>query len=259
VNEVLSLKRVWLLIRSDCITDYRSFLLTSAALAALMLLASMFTVAQGGETGGFYVPWYTGMLLIWGSIVASFSFRELHDKTKNEAYLSLPASALEKTLARLFRAMIAFFVFLLVFLTATSAIIEGINWLVFGRANGVFNLTDAAVWQPVGMFVVSVSLYFLGAAWFRRLHFIKTWVTLTAILIALMCFAAVIVRLVFGDFENLQVSIPAGSFRNYYLAHEGLFDACLVVLRLLGLFVLPVFCWWVAWLRVRETEVSHGV
>jgi len=259
VNEVLSLKRVGLLFRSDCIADYRSLLLTSAALAAVMLLASMFTVAQGGETGAYYVPWYMGMLFIWGPIVASFSFRELHDKTKNEAYLSLPASALEKTLARLLRATIAFFVFLLVFLTVTSAVIEGINWLVFGRANRVFNVVDAAVWQPVGLFVVTVSLYFLGAAWFRKLHFIKTWVTSTAILIALMCFAAVIVRLVFGDFDNLSVSIPGDAFRDYYLAHEGLFDACLAALYVLFFFVLPVFCWWVAWLRVKETEVSHGV
>jgi hypothetical protein len=25
------------------------------------------------------------------------------------------------------------------------------------------------------------------------------------------------------------------------------------------LYLLPPFCWFVAWLRVRETQVSHGV
>jgi hypothetical protein len=24
-------------------------------------------------------------------------------------------------------------------------------------------------------------------------------------------------------------------------------------------FALPVFCWFVAWLRVTETQVSHGI
>ena len=24
-------------------------------------------------------------------------------------------------------------------------------------------------------------------------------------------------------------------------------------------FVLPLFCWFVAWLRVTETQVSHGI
>jgi hypothetical protein len=85
---------------------------------------------------------------------------------------------------------------------------------------------------------------------------------LTAIPIALMCFAAIIMNLVFGDLNLSEMSIPGDAgdaFENYYRAHEGLFDACLVVLRVLLFFVLPVFCWWVAWLRVKETEVSHGV
>jgi hypothetical protein len=260
VSEVLSVKRLWLLIRSDLVGDYRSLIMVCATLAGIMLLASMLTVAQGNQVGGYYTPWYMGMLFIWGSINASYAFRELHDKTKNEAYLILPASALEKTLARLFRVTIAFFVFLLVFLTVISAVIEGVNWLVFGRANGIFNVAEPSVWQPVGVFLVTVSLYFLGAAWFRRLHFVKTALTLTVIAIGLMCFGALIFGLVFGDFSEMsEPSIPGSAFRSYYLAHEGLFDALQSLVGILYFIGLPIFCWWVAYLRVKETEVSHGV
>jgi hypothetical protein len=38
-----------------------------------------------------------------------------------------------------------------------------------------------------------------------------------------------------------------------------LFDALLVTLKILYFVGLPLLCWYVAWLRVKETEVSHGV
>ena len=267
MTEILDMRRLWLLIRGDLISDYRTLGITAAALAALMLLSSMYTVSQFGESDSYYAFWYFAMLFVWGAILASFSFRELHDKTKNEAYLLLPASPLEKMLARLLRATVGFFVFLLIFLTVTSAIIESANWLLFGRRNGLFDPSLGVVWWPVGHFIVCVSLYFLGAAWFRKLHFVKTALTLMAIPIVLSIFAGFILNIVFGpedfrqlgaDSEQLGVDWERGLY-NYYLAHQGLFDALLGLGRITYFFALPAFCWFVAWLRVKETQVSHGV
>ena len=257
MNEVLNPRRLWLLIRSDLVADYRTDAIVCGTLTAVMLLISMFTVAQGNETSTYYLSWYYGGLFIWSPIVASFSFRELHDKARNEAYLLLPASALEKMLARLLGTTVVFFLFLLIFMSVASALIEGINLLVFGRRNGLFNASHEAVWAPVGHFLVVVSLYFLGAAWFRKLHYIKTALTLTVIPIGLICLAAFVAWMVFDGSGSFQISEREG--RSFYLAYRGLFDALLVALQILYFVVVPLFCWYVAWLRVKETEVSHGV
>jgi hypothetical protein len=222
-----------------------------------MLIVSMITVLRSGETEDFYLPWYFGGLFIWGPIAASFSFKELHDKARNEAYLLLPASSLEKMLARLLQATIVFFVFLVIFMTVASTLIESINFLVFGRRNGFFNASQEAVWAPVGHSLVVVSLYFLGAAWFRKLHFLKTALTLTALPIAFACFAVLGLRLVVGSYSGIQ--IDGDDAYNFYLAHRGVLDALLGALKILYFVGLPLFCWYVAWLRVKETEVSHGV
>jgi hypothetical protein len=253
----LSPRRLWLLMRGDFVADYRPLLIICGAITATMLIFSLITVAQAGETATYYVPWYYAGLFIWGSILASYSFKELHDKARNEAYLLLPASALEKTLARLLRVTVVFFVFLLVFATVASALIEGINWLVFGRRNGLFDASHEAVWAPVGHFIVVVSLYSLGAAWFRKMHFIKTALTLTAVPIGLGCFAALIAWLVFDGARGFQLG--ERELYNFYRAHEGVFDALLATLRILYFIGLPIFCWSVVWMRVKETEVSHGV
>lgn len=258
MNQTLDLRRVWLLIRGDFVADYRPLLITSATLAALMLIGSVWRVVQefGGPGASYYLPWYFGTLFIWGAIVASSSFAELHDKTRNEAYLLLPASALEKTVARLFRATIAFFVFWVLFLTLSSLVIEGFNWFVFGRRNAFFPPSLEVVRASAGHFLVLASVYFLGAAWFRRLHFVKTALTLTAIPVAAICLVALVMKLISG---SLSLQLTQGELYGFYLAHQMLLDTLLVLLQLTYFVVLPIFCWVVAWLRVKETEVSHGV
>jgi hypothetical protein len=257
VSEVFNLRRLWLLLRGDFVADWRVDAIVCGTLTAVMLIVSMITVFQGGETDNFYLSWYFGGLFIWGPIAASFSFRELHDKARNEAYLLLPASALEKVLARLLQATIVFLAFLLIFMTIASALIESINLLVFGRRNGLFDASHEAVWAPVGHFLVGVSLYFLGAAWFRKLHFLKTALTLTALPIMLSCFAAAVAWMVFKGTSGFHLG--EGEVYNFYVANRGLFDGLLTTLKILYYVGLPLFCWYVAWLRVKETEVSHGV
>jgi hypothetical protein len=257
VSEILNLRRLWLLLRGDFVADWRVDVIVCGTLTAVMLIVSMITVVQGGESEDFYLPWYFGGLFIWGPIAASFSFKELHDKARNEAYLLLPASTLEKVLARLLQATILGFAFQLIFMTIASALIESVNWLVFGRRNGLFDASHEAVWAPVGHFLVVVSLYFLGAAWFRKFHFIKTALTLTALPIALMCLAVLVLRLTFDGFHG--ENFDGGVFYNYYMANRALFDALLAALKILYFVGLPLFCWYVAWLRVKEAEVSHGV
>jgi hypothetical protein len=257
VSEILKLRRLWLLLRGDFVADWRVDVIVCGALTAVMLIVSMITVLQGGEREDFYLPWYFGGLFIWGPIAASYSFKELHDKARNEAYLMLPASALEKVLARLLQVTIIFFAFLLIFMTLASALIESTNWLVFGRRNGLFDASHEAVWAPVGHFLIVVSLYFLGAAWFRKLHFLKTALMLTALPIVLACFAAAVAWMVFQGTSGFHLG--EREVYNFYVAHRGLFDALLGALKVLYFVGLPLFCWCVAWLRVKEAEVSHGV
>jgi hypothetical protein len=257
VNETLNWKRFWLLVRGDAIADYRFVAIVSAAIAGLMLLSAL--SAQSDEFD-FYESWFTAVLFVWGAVNASFSFRELHDKARNEAYLLLPASALEKTLARLFRSTIAFVAYLIVFTTVASLVIEGIKWAVLGRTNPVFAPFAPAIWERLDFFIVVQSLFFLGAAWFRRLHFVKTLAVLTLAPIALAIVGGTVLRLVLG--ENLGIafsSVTERALYNFYLAHRLAFDSAFVALEIIGFVALPLFCWYVAWLRVKEAQVSDGV
>jgi hypothetical protein len=251
VSEHFTPRRLGLLLRNDIIGGYRTFSIESGALAALFVWVSMMNTYFSDRPFENQFMWFAIVLLVWGPIVASRSFRELHDRTKNESFLLLPASALEKTLARLLLVTLGFFVYLLVLTTAVSLLSEGLNLLAFGERNELFRPFDRQILLLVGHFVVAQSVFFLGAAWFRRAHFWKTVLSIVVI-----CFA-------FGGLGAL-IGFLGMTFdeRELYGAYTGrmrLVDFGADAVKLAYYFVLPVFCWFVAWLRVRETQVSYGV
>jgi hypothetical protein len=255
VSEIFSSSRFGILLRNDAISGYRSLLTVSATLAGLLLVGVL--LSRGGISSHeyFYLAEFVTMLLIWGPIASSRSFKELHNKTENEAYLLLPASALEKVCARLLFATLFFYVYLLLFTSLTSVVVESLSAMLFGQQNQRFNPLDAMEWHVFGHFLVIQSLYFLGAAWFRKNHFIKTTLAITIACIGLALLALAVFRFVLIlSFDDFEVSLD-----NFYSLSQVVVDAAAIGLTILYFVGLPVICWLVAWLRVRETQVSDGV
>ena len=253
MNDVFSRQRLWLLIRSDFIAGYRTVLLVSGALAGIILVAAS---AHAGALpgGGFYRGCFGFALFVWGLVASSRAFRPLHDRTRNEAWLLVPASALEKTLARLLAVTIGLVAYLLLFVGLVSVVVEVLNLLLFGSRIAFFDPFDASVRNLVFVYFILQSFYFLGGAWFRRAHFVKTTLALTLAIAGFACFAAVTVRIVFAGYgldvgdalfvlERLGGAAPSGI---------GTVFICIALL-------VSIACWSIAWLRVREAQASDGV
>ena len=198
MNELFSIERLWWLLRADFTSGYRSVLAVSATLAGVILVASLLSIGPAGAAQGFFVSWYGGMLYIWGVIASSRAFAELHDKTRNAAYLLIPASTIEKTLARLLAVTVGLTVYLLIFTTAVSLLVEGLYRLFVGASIGIFNPLDPEIRPLIAGYIFLQSFFFLGAAWFRRRHFIKTTLVITLAGIVLMLFALLVARVVFA-------------------------------------------------------------
>jgi hypothetical protein len=261
VNETLSARRVGLLLRNDVVGGYRAWLIASAALAGLIVVSSAATVYFNGSPGVYSSPWWFGvLLLVWGAITASKAFNELHDRTKNEPYLLLPASTLEKGVARLLLVLIGFFVYFLAYATVVAAVAGTLNALLFGAGNRIATPFDPLVAKLLGHYVVVQSLFFVGAAWFRKTHFLKTVLALILISWAIGAFAFLLGWLLFGEFRNgIGMSFGEGDLYTIYVEDVGAIDVSRRVLPLAYFFALPLVCWYVAWLRIKETQVSHGV
>ena len=264
MNDTFSACRLWYLLRSDFIGGYRSLLIVSAALAGITLVVAM--IHPSGLTFDYVIQRDPGLhrgvftlaLFAWGIIASSRAFRPLHDKTRNEAYLLLPASALEKMLARLLAVTAGLVAYLLVFSTVVALVVESLNLLFFGSRNGFFNPFEPFVWKSISFYVVLQSLYFLGASWFRRAHFVKTTLAITLAIAGLAALVAITIRIAFANFP-LPVSLHIQNLK-FVLELEphslaGVADTALFAVMVL----LPLACWSIAWLRVAEAQVSDGV
>ena len=259
MNEHFSTERLWWLLRADFTAGYRPLLTVSATLAGVILIASLIS---SEATQDFFMSWYGGMLYIWGVIASSRAFRELHDKTRNEAYLLIPASAVEKTLARLLAVTVGLAVYLLVFTTAVSLVVASVHSVLPGPGYSLFNPFDQQLWPLIMGYFFLQSFFFLGAAWFRRRHFIKTALAMTLAGIGLILFLALAFGLALlpGNLADLQnFGVDLENFETVgSTAFRGLFRPLEIAGTIMTM-LLPAACWTIAWLRVREAQVSDGV
>ena len=249
MSEQLSLRRLGLLLRNDALAGYRSLAIVAATLAVLLVFGALIGAYNGGGFRTYYDGCFIAALFACGLIGTSLSFRELHDKHRNSSYLLLPASALEKTLARLVIGSVGAIAFALVLVTAVAPLAEALNLAVFGVQNRVFRPFGWLPWTMIGHYVVAQSVFFVGAAWFRKAHFIKTALTLHLVLAGFAGIAALLVWL-------LEMRLETGA---YYVDLDPLYPLFGAVWRPLYYVALPLFLWFVAWLRVKEAQVSHGV
>jgi hypothetical protein len=250
MNEQLSLRRLAFVLRNDLMRTYRSVLLISGTAALVALVVSLFGAYDGdvGQGPTFYRAFFIATLFAWGTIATSVCFNDLHGRWTNTAFLLLPASALEKTASRLLLHTVGLIAYLLVLTTLLSFVLEGINTVWIGERRGFFSPLDGLGWSLLPHFLVAQALLFLGAAWFRKVQFVKTVGAVIGILIGLSLVAAALGWMV-GPLRCRNVDCYQFPF----------FDWLEAAAPIAYFYLLPPFCWFVAWLRVTETQVSHGI
>jgi hypothetical protein len=250
MNDTFSARRLLLLLRDEVARRYRVHLIASGVLALITIVGP---IAFGATSIplNLYRGLFIGVMFVWGTISTSLALTDLHDRTANSAFLLLPATALEKTLAPLILNTVVFVVYLLVFMSALSLVGELLEWLPRGPRNDVFSPFDRVVWIVIPHYLVAQSVFFLGAAWFRKAHYVKTLLAIGVISSAVLA-----INLAFAWVLGLASIVVADDGEgSMFLSLSWLF----VVAKLGYFVVLPPFCWALAWLRVQETQVSHGV
>jgi hypothetical protein len=246
MSDQLSLRRLGLLVRNDLLLEQRLLLIVSAVIAVLVLFGPAGAVYFGNTSVGFYRAVFLIALFSFGAVTTSMSFSDLHDRTTSTDFLLLPATSLEKTAARLLWGTAVVIVYLLLLTTALSIVVEVLKLAWTGGENVIFSPLDPIAWSVIPHYLVVQSFFFLGAAWFRRRNFIKTLLALVVIVALLSAFGVGVTWSVVDGFGYAN-----GSYVDL--------DWFVWVLYYLYLVGLPLFCWFVAWLRVKETQVRHGV
>jgi hypothetical protein len=195
------------LLLRDLSGGYRGILIAMAAVAGTVIILSALTMlgmAMGPRvrySGNpvFHYSFFVQLLFFGGFIITSLAFREARQNGSAIFYLTLPASPFEKLASKLLATSVGFALGSLVFYTATAAVSEGINRLIFGTSHGFFNPFDPIILKAVAIYLLTQSVYLLGSIWFRKLAFVKTVLWVSLIAIGIVVVSAVVARIVLSD------------------------------------------------------------
>ncbi len=247
------IKRFWHLVRNDLFTNFRSLLIAGGAAIGILLFINFFSML--GDQQVLVLPvFYCLMLFIGGYIITSNVFSDLHHPQKNYVYLTLPASNLEKFISKLLLTTVGYILGAMILYFLFSVIMSLVNLLFFGFTNPLFNPFDEVVWICNGVYLVTQSIFLLGAAFFRKNALIKTVFALWVGATALGIFAALTGRILFWEFID---GWHSDMFFHYFGLEEQLSDfftsfgeTMIFCFR----WILAPVLWFITFLRLKEAE-----
>ena len=267
MNNSFSFTRLWRLILKQGMENARFYLLYGMASLGIAGLLIGFWLTIKSRNEYYEEHFYSYMLLalfLCGTLFANLQFESLSKKARGIAWLSFPASHLEKLLCALFYTVIVFNGLFLAGMMAikwlliyciTHGIPEGSSWL----PSPPFMESDQLIF--VYMFIAVQSFYLLGSVYFARFSFVKTTVSL-AILVALGAYYLYFLdsRLLNESFNwradgsiYIVASTKIGGmfFHKMYQPTPWLIDT---VVWLMKYGWAPAF-WIISWKRLAEKEI----
>src|SRR5450631_982459 len=207
-----SLFRFGRLFKKHTKEHYRNYLMSIAVLAGVMILGGSFLVYMADvqldkniQTFLFFT-----ILMLAGTIFTSNVFADLGEKKKAIAWLSLPASHLEKYMVAW---IYSFLLFIIVYtLSFYFALFFAVNLQhVHNHRRVIMNVFEKQTMMFYLVYAFLHAIAFFGAVYFEKLHFIKTAFSFFIIMGILILMNKVLLSVLLG--RTVDASPPFGNMR----------------------------------------------
>jgi hypothetical protein len=264
MNDTFEIKRFGLLFKKTILERPLQFV----GLTGLILIATLVIYALALYTMGWNQA--QNMAFVWGlagggCFLSSGVFNYFGTNASGAAYLTLPASALEKWLcgvliAGIFYTCIFLAVYRLIDIYFVTVYHNGLdknnpNYKELFNAVQVYTFDNNIAKQSAVMFVNFAGAMMLGALYFNRVSAIKTALVYCGVLAAIFSFNLFLAHVIF---QNVDFAFP---FNNIFIK-VGNDDASLElpptssnIVAVAFQFILPVVLWLTVYIRLREKEI----
>ena len=258
MNNFFSFRRFSRLFIKHTAEHYRTYLMSVAVLAGVLLLGGsfLFFIVPDPPDTGFQTAMLVMLMLIAGTIFTSTVFSDFGDRNKAVPTLTLPATAFEKFLVGW---IYSYPIFLVIYTVIFYAALVGLGSMKHWNANQHFVVVSP--WQD-GFYIViiifsvlhAIALY--GAIFFNKLHFIKTGFAFFIGYALVMIANTYFLRLITGLYVD-KFAMPFG-FLNFNIGDKYYSVAAKGIPSLLVILVLSVsavLIWIAAYFRLKEKQV----
>lgn len=249
-------KRFAHLLRRDALAEWKTLLIGAIAMIGFLKIVLLISSTDGNDPDSLYFHsfGFSFALLVGGYLFTASIFNEMDTPTGRQFYLQVPASHEEKFLSKFLLSTVGFVALTIVLYSIFAALAGWFLQSQFKVQIADFQPFSIQNLRNMAVYLVTQSVFFLGAVVFRRFAFGKTVAALAVLGIAFAIIAGVVLRIVFYDnFHGMtwtvsedEFSLSANMerfFRNYSHLLENLFW-----------YALAPLMWVIAYFKLKETE-----
>lgn len=260
MNNTFDLQRFGLLLSKYTKENARTYLLSLAVLAAILASFLTFvTYAGNGYLGPhLQATFYLVFKVLSGAMFTSIVFSAYGDKKKSIPLFTLPVSNLERYLVGWIYSFIIFqILYTACFYLVDFAVLSIAN-LSSAQPNEVVNIVtieDSKFYPGLVIFTFIHSVFFLGAIFFRNLHFIKTGFVFFGSVLGIVLINAPLLKIIFGGsaeftppFDSIRIIEGQGSTSLDPAPGSEMIPWILFI-------VMSLILWTSAYFKLKEREV----
>lgn len=200
-----SLHRLFLLMKRHSIMNLKTWLIGFGAISGILIVS---TLLQSFATGLFNVGSLssTGISFIFiaGYLVTSMAYNEIHTPARGQFYLILPANTFEKLLSNWLLTSVIYILVAQVLLSLVLIISGLLSALIFSTQIEFYNPFTEAGFKNMGIYVVTQSIFFLGALYFRKNNMLKTLLSLFVIIVVISTVSGLFGWIILGESNQIN-------------------------------------------------------
>ena len=212
MNQLIDINRIILLIKRIFFLNKKPIIYGSLAFIGILTLINSlanideYSIDKDTMKGTFFA-----FYMFIGIIVTSMLFKEQNDKNKNQIFLSLPVSTIEKTFAYWFSSTVIYSIVNFILLNIVFLLVIGISSLYGVKVHSYFiNFNDLTT--VVCCYFFYNAVFFLGASTFKNNTLIKTLISSCLLIFLVGIYSLLNIWLIY-DFEfNTNLNINPDEF-----------------------------------------------
>lgn len=251
-NDILSFKRLLLLMRRQVLSGANGLLIAFGGFAGVLLIISLLVAYFNPPALGGLSALYFTVMFIGGYILTSSFYSELHQSEKSYSYLTLPVSVTERLLSAW---LITAVLFPVISILAMSVIVLVANLLMnltveLSPFQSVFSAQSLTL---IGIYMVTQSVFLLGAAYFKKNNFLKTLLALFVISLIINAYTAL---LGWGLFRGVADEMAMMAEQAVFQPFENLVTQTFpAVFKFIFWYVTIPFFMVTTWFSLKERQV----
>lgn len=237
--------------------NYKVLLIATGSVVGLLLFIGTMMLVFSHRT--IDQPVFLGLVMpyffIGGYVFTSIIFSELNSSHRGYLYLTLPATSLEKLFSAWIFSSVGYILFISIVLYIINFYYISVASFLSFKTVPLFNVFDSKVLKMFGVYLVTQSVFFLGAIYFRRVNFLKTLLALFVVVVFIGIFTNVFFRIVFfRDDVNNFLSVLFNHQRTHHLEYLAE-DIIVPAAKILFWGCTAPFFLTVSYFRLKEREV----